>query len=243
MSVEITRLRRRCAPLLAGFLTLVAGVLTRDAAYADGAWQSPASIRDAARDFVMRSLATNDEITVEAVSVDERLKLAACTEALTAAASGALRNGQGTVVVSCEGKQAWRLFVPVRTATTVNAVVAKRSIRAGEVLAAADVEVSRRSTASLPYQYLTDSAEVVGLTAKRTIAAGMVLVPAALDQRDAVQRGAIVTLISRSGGILVKTEGVALESAPLKQRLRVRSASGRIVEGVVESANEVRVGS
>jgi flagella basal body P-ring formation protein FlgA len=78
---------------------------------------------------------------------------------------------------------------------------------------------------------------------KRTVPAGTVLAPAALVYPELIARGALVTLVSGSGAIRVKSEGVALAGARVKERVRVRSASGRIVEGVVEASGEVRVGT
>jgi flagella basal body P-ring formation protein FlgA len=42
--------------------------------------------------------------------------------------------------------------------------------------------------------------------------------------------------------VAVRGEGIALEGARLKQRLKVRSASGRIIEGTAEGPGLVRVG-
>jgi flagella basal body P-ring formation protein FlgA len=70
-----------------------------------------------------------------------------------------------------------------------------------------------------------------------------VLVPAALDRPALVERGGLVTLVSGTGSVAVRSEGVALEPARLGDRIRVRSQSGRIVEGVVEASGEIRVGT
>jgi flagella basal body P-ring formation protein FlgA len=49
--------------------------------------------------------------------------------------------------------------------------------------------------------------------------------------------------VSRGRGIEVSIAGVAVEDAGLNQRIRVKTRAGRVVEGVVEAANRVRVGS
>jgi flagella basal body P-ring formation protein FlgA len=77
---------------------------------------------------------------------------------------------------------------------------------------------------------------------RRTLPAGTVLVPAAVDRPRVVERGALVTLVSGGGAVAVRAEGVALESAGVNQRVRVRSPSGRVVEGVVAASGEVEVG-
>jgi flagella basal body P-ring formation protein FlgA len=224
----------------AGFLTLSAGTLTL-AQPSDR--QPPESIREAARAFVRQRLEHASVANVEAVGVDDRVRLPACTVPLTAHAQSELRGGTGTVAVSCTGAQPWRLYVPVRTATQTAAVVTRRAIQPGEPITAADVALESRSTTALPYEYLTAAEEAVGATARRTIPAGAVLVPAALKRAVAIERGALVTLVSRSGTVVVKTEGIALAPAQRGERVRVRSQSGRVVEGIAAAANEVHVGS
>jgi flagella basal body P-ring formation protein FlgA len=241
--MQTERLSGTYAGVLVGILTLTAGALTLDTARSEPAWQSPESIRHAARAFVLEILGGHSSTTVEVVAVDERLRLPACSQPLQTTSQGALRNGQGTVAVTCAGSQPWRLFVPVRAATQVEVVTARRTLQAGEVLTAADLDASTRASTSLPYEYLTDPRHAIGLTVRRAVAAGTVLVPAALNRPQLIERGGLVTLITGSGGVVVKTKGVALEGAKLEQRVRVRTASGRVVEGVVESANQVRVGS
>jgi flagella basal body P-ring formation protein FlgA len=222
-----------------GILTLAAALLTLSAGAAE--WQSPESVRAAARDYVART--AGSAVRVEAAAVDDRLKLPACSEPLVATAQSALRNGQGTVAVSCAGAQPWRLYVPVRTATDVGVLVVQRDVAAGERLTVADLAVVERPSGSLPYQYFTAVEQAVGHVVRRTLPAGTVLVPAAVDTPRVVERGALVTLVAGGGAVAVRAEGVALESAGVDERVRVRSASGRVIEGVVAASGEVQVGA
>jgi len=222
-----------------GILTLAAALLTLAAQAVE--WQSPESVRAAARDYVTASAGPG--VRVEAVAVDDRLKRPKCSQPLGATAQGALRNGQGTVAVSCTGAQPWRLFVPVRTASDVGVLVVRRDVAAGERLAAADLAVVERPSGSLPYQYFTAVEQGVGLVVRRTLPAGTVLVPAAVDSPRIVERGALVTLVAGRGAVAVRAEGVALEAGGVNQRIRVRSPSGRVVEGVVAASGEVHVGA
>jgi flagella basal body P-ring formation protein FlgA len=226
--------------MLVGILTFAAGALTVGAtAEPSQEWQSPESIRAAARDA-----ATNDGASaVEALAVDERLKLPQCGEPLETRMQRAVQRGQGTVAVSCPGPDAWRLFVPVRVNEEVAVLVARRSLQPGDVLSAADLEVRRQTAVSLPYDYLSDPEQAVGLTVRRSQPVGTVLVPAVLEHPAGVERGALVTLISGGGPVTVRAEGVALEPARLGERVRVRSQSGRVVEGWVEAPGQVRVGT
>jgi flagella basal body P-ring formation protein FlgA len=229
---------------IVGSLTFAAGALTFGAhAQPPTARQSVDEIRAAARELVLKTVGTATNAVVEAVGVDERLSLPACGLPLDAQLQRELRNGQGVVVVSCTGKDAWRLFVPVRVIEQIGVVIARRSIAAGEILTADDLETRKQSSTALPYEFIGDPAQAVGLTVRRTIPSGTVLVPAALEHPELIERGALVTLVSGGGSVSVRSEGVALESGRLNQRVRVRSPSGRVVEGVVEASGEVRVGT
>jgi flagellar basal body P-ring formation protein FlgA len=110
-------------------------------------------------------------------------------------------------------------------------------------LTATDVEPARRSSASLPYDYLTEGTDIVGLALRRTQAAGSVLTTAALHAPEVVRRGELVTLTAGDGPVAVKSEGIAMEAARLRQRIKVRSASGRVIEGTAEGPGQVRVGT
>ena len=227
--------------LLSVLLSLSAGSFPGQAEAAE--WQSPESIRAAAEQLVLQALAGQSQVSVEARGVDPRLKLPACTVPLQARAERSLRNGQGTVTVSCTGQSPWKLFVPVRAVHNVEVVVASRSLARGLRLGREDLKVELRPSNILPVAYLTRLEDALGLSVQRTIPPGTVLVPGALDRPRLVQRGSLVTLVAGRSGIIVKSDGVALEDATLNQRVRVKTRAGRVVEGIVEASSQVRVGS
>jgi flagella basal body P-ring formation protein FlgA len=234
--------RRFARRIVVGVLTLAAGALTlsgRAQPAPATAWQDPQTIVATATAAAMAAGAGG----VETATVDSRIKLKECAGPLQARVERAIERGRGTIVVSCAGPEPWRLFVPVRTVANVSAVVLARALQPGEVLREQDLAVERRPAGSLPYGYVTNVTEAVGLALRRSQAAGTVLVVGALEHPEVVERGSLVTLISEAGGVSVKSEGVALEPGRLRQRVRVRSASGRVVEGRAEALGVVRVGS
>ena len=241
MTAKPQQLRRSMGVALVGILTLAVGTLTASvrADEIDSRWQPPESIAAAAR----AAAAAAGAGTVEAAAIDERLKLGRCATPLDTKVERAIVRGQGTIAVSCSNPTAWRLFVPVRARSDVAVLVLARNVQPGEVLTAEDLAVEQRSSTSLPYDYLTDGAQAVGLALRRTQPAGAVVTAAALEFPEVVRRGELVTLTAGDGPITVKSEGVALEPARLKQRLKVRSASGRVIEGTAEGPGQVRVGS
>jgi flagella basal body P-ring formation protein FlgA len=238
MRLEFQAFRGFGRAALVGILAFAVGTLTPRASADDATtpWQAPQDIAAAAR------AAVSGAGRVEAVALDERLKLKRCDQPLEAEVTRPIQRGNGMVAVRCEGSTPWRLFVPVRATDPVTVVVAARTLKPGEILAAADLAVEQRPSGALPYDFLGDSEQVIGLTVRRTQAAGVVLAQGALEHPEVVARGALVTLVSTSGTVTVKSEGVALEPGRLRQRVRVRSASGRVIEGTAEGPGQVRVG-
>jgi flagella basal body P-ring formation protein FlgA len=222
--------------------TLMLSLLPLFVAAGEPQWQPPTSIRQSAEAFALELLGNRPGITVESVSVDDRLRLPACNRALTTGSDRAFRNGRGTVTVSCDGSQPWRLFVPIRTSHLIDVVVTRRAIQRNETIGADAVMLETRSSTTLPFQYATSLQDVVGMTVRRSIVAGTVLAPAAVQGRKIVVRGGLVTLTAERGGIMVSGEGTALQDGVLGQRVRVRSRGGRVVEGFVAGENRVRVG-
>lgn len=243
-----SNMKRVCMPgsratraLLASVVLLgAAGVQER--AEADE-WQSPESIRIAAEKIVLQAFVGQSQVSVQARGVDERIRLPSCSLPLTARTERPLRNGQGTVTVACEGASPWKLFVPVRAVHSVEVVVAAHSLTRGARLNREDLTLELRPSSVLPVSYFTRLEDAVGLSVQRTIPPGTVLVPGALDRPRVVQRGALVTLVAGRSGIVVKSEGIALEDATLDQRVRVKTRAGRVVEGIVDAPGQVRVGS
>jgi flagella basal body P-ring formation protein FlgA len=234
MTFEAKGFSRIAQAALVGILTFAAGSLTVRAA----SWQSPDSIRAAARAAAQQDGAAE----VEAIAVDERLKLPECGDALRTEMQRVIQRGSGTVAVSCQGPEPWRLFVPVRVTEHLPVVVLRRNVQPGEVLTADDLDVRQQAAAGLPFDYVGKAELAVGQTVRRSQPVGAVLLASALEQPQGVERGALVTLIAANATVQVKAEGVALEPGRLKERVRVRSASGRVVEGVIESPGVVRVG-
>lgn len=245
MSCNIDQPRRQGLPSRgAAYAAIVLAQLTLSAAWSAPPinWQTPESIRGAAEAFALQQTGAAANVIVEAIAVDERVRLPLCGQPLVANSTRALNNGSGTVTVSCPGPSSWRLFVPVRVSIETPVVVTRRNIQRGDILSEADLGIVVRRSSSLPYEYLSRIEDAVGLTVRRPISEANVVVPAALQRPKVVARGALVTVVARTGGIVVKSDGLAVQGGGLNERIRVQTQSGRIVEGVIESADLVRVG-
>ncbi len=181
-------------------------------------------------------------LEVEAGGLDPRLRLSACERPLQAAlAPGARAQGSTAVKVSCEGARPWRLYVRVQIRLFAPVLVARRPLNRGAAISAGDIRLEERELSALPRGYLMALSQAEGLTVKRALARGEPLRAGLLERPRVIRRGQTVTLVAGGGGLRVKTTGTALKDGAVGERISARSASRRIIEGVVTEDGQIRV--
>ena len=207
--------------------------------------ESVAAIRAAAVAFTRSQLPRDAAASAEvsAGGLDDRLRLARCGSSLVAEPTGGGSViARSMVAVSCAGPERWRIYVPVTVVRSEPVLTLRHAVERESVLTGADVTVASRRVTGLGTAYLSSPAELHGRAARRTLAAGTALTVDMLTPDLIVRRGQEVTLVVQVAGIEVRAAGHALENAAAGARIHVANASSKkVVEGVVESADTVRV--
>ena len=124
------QLRRFAAGALVGILTLGAGTLTVRAEEVDARWQPTETIAAAAREAAIAAGADN----VEAVAIDERLKMNRCAGPLDAKVERPIARGDGTIAVSCSAACRGDCSCPCARSTTWPCSCSRATLQPGEVL-------------------------------------------------------------------------------------------------------------
>lgn len=230
---------RRAVMLAVGVIAPVA------AGYAQEAVQSLEAVRAAAQRFVIEKVPKQEPgaVRLEVGALDPRLRLAPCAAPLKAALPpGATFRARMMVAVSCPDTPGWTVYVPVSIETRIPVLVLRKAAGRGARLTAEDVEVQTRLVSGPGDSYLTDVAELAGRTLKRPLGPGAALTADVMMDDMIVRRGQRVTLLAAIGGIEVRAAGLAMNDAPAAGRVKVQNlTSRRIVEGVVESADVIRI--
>ena len=207
--------------------------------------QSLDAIRATAQAFVRQHVPNRKpgSVQVNVGALDSRLRLAPCTDALKASLpTGATFRARMTVAVSCPGASTWTVYVPISIETQTSVLVLRHAVARGTRLTAQDVEVQTRMVSGPDDAYLTEVAELAGRTLKRPLGAGAALTADAMAADALIKRGQQVTLLAAAGGMEVRARGVAMSDAPAAGRVKAQNlSSGRIVEGVVETADVIRI--
>lgn len=128
----------------------------------------------------------------------------------------------------------------VGISASAQTLVATRTVRANTVLAPADLTIVSKQTSGA----LSTLKEAIGRETRVVLYAGRPIKPAQLGAPALVNRNDVVTLVFRTGGLAIVTEGRALGRGGLDDSIQVMNLASRsIVEGQITAAATVSVQS
>lgn len=117
-------------------------------------------------------------------------------------------------------------------------IVATRTIRAQTILTAEDFTMVE---AEIPGA-LTDPAQVIGQEARVTLYAGRPILETSLSAAAVVERNQTVSLVFRSSGLSILTEGRALDRGGVGDQIKVMNLASRTtVTGTIAPDGSVMV--
>lgn len=208
------------------------------------------SIRRAAETFVSeQALQANAKSTTKLIAtagaLDARLQLAECAAPLLVALpAGARIQARTLVSVSCPAGVQWKVFVPVALESELPVLVTRLAGARNMSMDASHVETRRQRMPGMGSTYISDVRELQGRHLKRSVPAGTALTADMLAADILVKRGQQVTLLTAIAGVEIRASGKALTEGGLRDRVRVQNTSSfKVIEGTVEAADIVRVGS
>ena len=166
-----------------------------------------------------------------------------------------------TVEIACPDKGGWKLAIrtkigasakkqpdnqvkkSVRTPQTVSYVVARQSLKRGDIVTASDLELVTGSPSGFS-DYFNSVEALIGRRLKRQLPIGKMMRASYLEADWMVRKGQPVTMESQIGQVQVISEGRALENAQWGEVARfLNVVSGRQVFATVVSEKKVIIGA
>lgn len=222
---------------------LALALLGQGPAWADGR-QDLAAVRAAAGRHVLALVAAaypEARAQVDIGPIDPRLQLADCPEAAFALTSGSRLWGTGNLAVDCPGPTPWNLYLSYRIALKGPALVAARALPAGTVPGANDLAPAEVEYAGDPGRYPREVAGLRGAALVRPLPRHGALTLDLLRIRPIIKAGQRVRIVIDGAGFQVSQEGIAQGQAAPGDSLRLKTASGHFVQGVVQADGTVRL--
>lgn len=145
------------------------------------------------------------------------------------------------VTISADGRPVTTVSVRFSVKAYRQVVVAARNIAPREEITADNVREERRELGKLA-GYITDMDKVLGLTAKRPVTAGTPLTEGLVDKPLMIKRGAEVTILVKTGDMVVAAGGLAMQAGREGDVIRVQNVTTkRFVAARVIDRNTVQV--
>lgn len=214
------------------------------------AWaQSPADAGDLlqridqlARESARQASSPTARVEVEVGTLDPRLKLAPCRRIESYLPPGLPAWGRTRVGMRClDGEKRWNVSLPVTVHVFIRALVLSSAGSAGQKLEAphlTEAEVDLATGSSLP---LLHPEALVGRVLARPLAAGSPVRAADLKARQWFAAGENVRIVAVGPGWRIASEGQAVTPGIEGQTARVRTDSGRLIQGRPVADRELEV--
>lgn len=177
---------------------------------------------------------------VKAGTIDERLPLTRCENALTISLPARMEIRRNTTVyLKCEGEKSWDLYLPVRVSIQKPYVTVTVPVAKGDILSEPMLTLAYQDQTLIRGDYLTDPTALIGVRSKRELKPGQ---PIRLTQVCVVCKGDQVTLSAENSSMQIKTMARALQDGSFGDMIRlVNTRSGRTVQGQVSAVGSVVV--
>ncbi|MDX7834231.1 flagellar basal body P-ring formation chaperone FlgA [Aeromonas caviae] len=199
-------------------------------------------MQEQAQAFVLDQLdiPLDAQADVKAGTIDERLPLTRCEDALTISLPARMEIRRNTTVyLKCEGEKSWDLYLPVRVSIQKPYVTVAVPVAKGDVLSEPMLTLAYQDQTLIRGDYLTDPTALIGVRSKRELKPGQ---PIRLTQVCVVCKGDQVTLSAENGSMQIKTMARALQDGSFGDMIRlVNTRSGRTVQGQVSAVGSVVV--
>ena len=199
-------------------------------------------LQEQAQAFVLDQLdiPLDAQADVKAGTIDERLPLTRCEDALTIYLPARMEIRRNTTVyLKCEGDKSWDLYLPVRVSIQKPYVTVAVPVAKGDILSEPMLTLAYQDQTLIRGDYLTDPTALIGVRSKRELKPGQ---PIRLTQVCVVCKGDQVTLSAENSSMQIKTMARALQDGSFGDMIRlVNTRSGRTVQGQVSAVGSVIV--
>jgi len=225
-------------------LCLLGLVLVSQSHAAESAFvkQNPVLIQQKVEEYLrIQSQGAPGKVVVTVGAVDSQLQLERCVALEATLPSGSRAWGKTTVAVRCTTPSQWTIYVQANVSIFADYLVASVPLAQGKTISLGDITFINGDLTTLPAGIFTDVAPVLGQVLSSSLSAGSVLRQDMLRSPLAIKQGQSVRLMTNGNGFSVSTLGYALGNASIGQMVQAKTASGKVVSGIVKGNGEIEV--
>lgn len=171
-------------------------------------------------------------IEIDPGVLDRRLHLAPCARVETYLPAATRAWGRTRVGLRCvQGPTAWNVFLPLTVKVLAPGLVATLPLPAGTVIGAGQLQPAEVDWAAEASPVQVHAEALLGRTLAHPVGAGQPVRAADVRPRQWFAAGDSVRIVTRGAGFSVSGEGQAVSNGIEGQLARVRTDSGRLLNG------------
>ena len=148
----------------------------------------------------------------------------------------------GTLKVIASGRETHRMPLSGKAVPLVEVVAAKRNLSAGQIITADDIDIRSVREDEARSDKKAAWEDLLGKEVKKPLKAGRFLSPDDVRTKVMVVKGKPVTLSFVKGGVMLSSQGKAMENGGLGDSVRVMNIQSKsVVQGTVTGPEAVAV--
>lgn len=211
---------------------------------AQAEWESRDELDAKITNFLQQTLriSGDERLQIAIPSATQALKLTKCAQDIAINIPGGAQADVTSVEVACPGNNGWHVYIPVDVQILSKVAIAKRTVPAGDMFSADDVDFAYYNRNRLYGGYFTNPEEIIGNLASHLTPQGTVLNKHNVQLPVIVHRNQTVSLIAQIGNLSVNMQGIARADGAMNDIIKVMNPSSkRILDAIVIGPNQTKV--
>ena len=177
------------------------------------------------------------KISITAPKLDPRIHINDCDSNLKVNILENQNSRNINVKISCESKNSWHLYLPVKVTILLPVLVAASNLDKGAILDSDNTKVTFVEEYKIRGATLSDNESVLGARIKRNLQKDNAIYS---NNICIVCKGEIVTILANASSFQIKTNGTALSNGTIGEQVRIKNnRSGKVISARVKDINKV----
>lgn len=149
-----------------------------------------------------------------------------------------------TLEMTCSSQPSWHVYVPIDMKVLTKVIVAKENIPSKTVISEDMLDYAYHDKSQMYSGFFKEMKDVVSLVPTSNLVAGTVISKRNIQFPVIISRNQLVTIVAKSGNIMVTAQGIAKTDGALNDIIKVmNSSSKKTIDAVVTSGTTVEVGA
>ncbi len=178
-------------------------------------------------------------VQIQVAPPDSRLHLTPCPQPEFFLPPSSKLWGRSMVGVRCSAPKPWTIYLDIDITVEGHYIISTRPLTRGQPVDPTTLTTATGELTRLPPDILTDPAQARGKIMTTSLSAGAPLRASQLHDRNVIDAGQVVDVVSEGHGFEISNQGRAINAASDGQSVQVRMPNGQVITGTARADGQV----